>query len=588
MPRQAKTRQVSEREGPALPPLLSQPRALRRLAEDPCEDFHEWEKREKAYRARKLATRAWYCKARKYVCPNGLYAFCRDILGYSDLYPALHKRMCDHATNPEARYTMALVWRGALKSSIGTIGYALQLVAREITLFGTCNIRILIASESLEIAAPFAASITRLMEFNEDFIALYGQQKSEHRTGRQWKETAATSRLRTNHALKEPTISTAAIDAPRHSRHYDVILADDLEAETSSATMDQIDKVWDFYRLLAHSLLEPAFQDGNPMQRVLPAGPRFAINATRWHPDDIYERILKETGDDDEAFRYRLLHVPVVTEAGGYQWPARFDEKKCEQIRRRVGPYLWSCQYLLEPMPEENRTFRKSQIRYLPDEVITGYAKIGQVYIGTDWAYTEKAAIGRNRGAWSRAAAHTVHLVGVFDEHWNLFVLSGFRAQCTKQEGISALFKLWDDYGAVRMGHQRHDRSQIEETLQNYMREQRHFINYEYISYPPDQRKDDRISWTLQPMFARAKIFIAKELTWLEQELLDFPRTVTKDALDALCNLVKVGHPPIHSRDGTVREGKAATGPRFRPDGRMVAHGNGSAVKRKKGMFSSP
>lgn len=481
-----------------------------------------------------------YCLARAYTSDDGFYPYLENILGYGDLYLPFHGPMAQATTAPthktykptekiglvthtRRRYKMIQACRGSFKSSISTFGYATWLIAREYTRTNSCNIRILIGCEVLDLAKGFVRAARQIMEHEPRWVELFGDHRGNIKV-RRWTDNGLTSRFRTLPRLKEPTISTIALDAPRSGNHYDVIIADDLETERSSASREQIEKCWEFYRLL-HSLLE---RDGEMI-----------LVSTRWHYDDIYSRILRANKDDDEEHQYTTFIMPAETDDGVLTFPDRFSRKHLDHLKLRHGSYLFSCQYLLSPMAEADRTFKREWLHTI-DPKIWQNPRL-RTFMGVDFAYTEQRRVESGE---IRHADYTVIIVACVDEYWNYYIKEVFRERCTKLTGIRKMFDMYYGNQVLKIGLQKWDRAQIDDVIFQYGHQQGKQPRREYIPYPGTQSKGERIKTTLQPGFESGKIFLLPGTDWLEEELLDFPRGAYDDGLDALCNLVRVSKPP--------------------------------------------
>jgi hypothetical protein len=482
-----------------------------------------------------------YCLARAYVSTDGFYSYCKDILGYKDLYEEFHGPMAQHAVEPHyklytpdkkdkldepsrRRFKMIQACRGSFKSSVATIGYATWLIARETTLTGACNTRILIGCEVLALAHAFVRAIRQILENERRWVNLFGDHKGDIR-GRYWSDQGLTSRFRTLHRLKEPTVSPISIDSPKAGNHYDVILADDLETERASASREQIEKCWDFYRLL-HSLLEP---DGEMM-----------LVSTRWHYDDIYSRILKVNKLDDDEHQYAVFVMPAEDEEGSLTFPARFSRKHLDHLRLRHGSYLYSCQFLLNPVPDSERVFKKAWLRLVPPDIWVSKRKF-RTFMGVDFAYTEQKRVESGE---VKKADYTVIVVASVDQYWNYYLREIFRDRCSVLAGIQKMFAMYYNHSVLDIGLQRFDRSQVDNSIEQYCHNQGKRPRYDYISYPGGKGKEERIRVTLQPLVESGKLFLLPGYDWLEEEFLDFPRAAFDDGLDALCNLVRISRPP--------------------------------------------
>lgn len=509
--------------------------------------YESWRRKAKKYAKAKVPeTVVNYCLARAYVSDDGFYDYCHDILGYRDMYKGFHGPLCIHTVDPthsyyspdkknpieitlRRRYRMIQACRGSFKSSVSTVGYATWLIAREITLTDACNIRILIGSEVLALATAFVRGCKQVMESEPRWRELFGDHKGDIK-GRSWSDTGLTSRFRTMARLREPTVSTIALDAPRAGFHYDVIIADDLETERASASREQIAKCWDFYRLL-HSLLEP---DGEMI-----------LVSTRWHYDDIYSRILKENEKDDEEHQYAVFIMPAEDAEGGLTFPTRFTRKHLDHLKIRHGSYLYSCQFLLNPVPDEDKTFQMDWIKLNPPDIWIRKDTKLRNFLAGDFAYTEQS---RSTSGELKRADYTVLMVGAVDEYWNYYIREVFREKCTKLTAIEKMFDMFYSNQCQVCGLQRFDKSQVDDVIHQVGYRTRRRPNIEYISYPGmrgvGSQKNDRIATTLQPLMEAGKLHLLPGMDWLQAELMDFPLGAYDDGLDTLCNLVKVSHPP--------------------------------------------
>lgn len=552
---------------------------IQKMVLDDTDDYAHWFKKGEVHEDNEATYT--YCMARALVSHNGFYYFCRDIMDYQDMEPNHKDVICPVLANPKYSRTLLQVNRGSFKSSIGTVGYSCWLIARTMVLtppskvaadhakialddlypsdgdepqhiwWGNCNIRILLGSEALYLAKGFATTVNRTLHHNAVYHRYFGQHRPLPSAGRLWKDNEFISAFRTKTSLNEPTMTTLSKGAPRHGMHFDAIIPDDLQAETTSSSPEQIDNLWNFFQLL-FSLLEPTWAKGHDMWRVLPAGPHFGMRGTRWHFDDIYQRIEEDNPRREPEDRFEILYIPVIdseeskdgrvkfgSASGEPNFPERFPMSKVEQLRKEHGRELFASQYLLNPTPEESRPIKEEWVGHTTDEVIADPAKYGTVGGGSDWAWTARVQSRKGGHKAFRRADHTVHLFGCINRKGQVHVTHGFRGKVTPWVGIENLFDLYETTEAVVVGLQRYDQAHIDDLLERVAADRREFINYEFIAYPQGS-KEARIKNVLQTMFERRKIFINPQLDWLVRECVDFPNSITDDAIDALCNMVKV------------------------------------------------
>ena len=396
-----------------------------------------------------------YCLARAYTSSEtpaeAFYHFCHDILGYTDMYYDFHMPICEFVVDP-ARFKMLQACRGSFKSSIATYGYILWKMALEYTDTGVVNTRYLIACENMTLALKFLRNVKQVCEKNRLFIELFGNHVPVKNDTQRWTDYQLTSKFKTDWRKAEPTVSPIAIDADRTGFHVDEVVCDDLETERNSASRDQIDNCWTFYRLL-HSIREP--KTGTML-----------IVSTRWHYDDIYQRILDRNATSKEGFRYKTLIKPAV-ENEKLTCPTLYSWDTLEELRHEQGSYIFSCQYLLNPVPESERTFKKSWIKYSTPQHFTQQKM--RTFTGADFAFTEQSMIDAGE---IRKADYTVIFTVCIDEGWNFIFKDWFRKRCSKLEGVAELFRQCGAHGSLMGALQKYDRSQMSDIIDIYAHDQ--------------------------------------------------------------------------------------------------------------------
>ncbi len=157
--------------------------------------------------------------------------------------------------------------RGSLKSSLGVVAYSIW------TLINDPNKRILIDSAIFQNSKNFIREIKGHLE-GEYITYLFGSFRSPNN----WGEGSISIQQRTK-IYKESSVTASGIGASKVSQHYDVILMDDMNAESNSNTIDGRRKVLDHYKRNV-AILEP---DG-----IL------SVTATRYASDDLPGHILEK------------------------------------------------------------------------------------------------------------------------------------------------------------------------------------------------------------------------------------------------------------------------------------------------------
>lgn len=162
----------------------------------------------------------------------------------------------------------------------------------------------------------------------------------------------------------EAGMATAGIGGALTGKGGRLIVIDDPiknyeEAQSKSAR----DRVWDWYRSVAYTRLEP--------------GGSVVIVMTRWHEDDLVGRVLSNEDEEDYEPDWQVIKMPAFSlgedkdplgrPKGAALWPARYPAKRLKGIHASIGPMLFSCLFQQDPTPEGGTVFRRKHFRYYRD-----------------------------------------------------------------------------------------------------------------------------------------------------------------------------------------------------------------------------
>jgi len=204
----------------------------------------------------------------KYKCENDLKFLCKEVLGMKDWDDALHGDLVRELSLP-ARQKLLLVPRGHLKSSIVTVGWAIQQVLKN------PNIRIFLTNAVWDLSRNFLREIVGLITDKSLLSTIYGQFNGK---GSKFTEDEIIISQRTIGTVKEPTIKTGGVEKAVTGMHFDIIIHDDLVEENNIGTAEQIRKVIRF-RTNCLDLLDP--------------GGLEIIIGTRWAMGDLYGHLIE-------------------------------------------------------------------------------------------------------------------------------------------------------------------------------------------------------------------------------------------------------------------------------------------------------
>ena len=204
-------------------------------------------------------------------CKENLKFLCKEFLHMSDWDDKVHSELAEQLKRPTDK-KLILMPRGHFKSSVVTIGYAIQCLLKD------PNIRILITNARWELSADFLDQIKDYL-LNSDLKAFFGEFYYKDLS---WTKTQITIAQKTEKKRRGPSIRAAGGESVLTGSHYDLIIHDDLVEQNNVRTKEQIQKVIDFITG-SFDLLDP--------------GGKMILIGTRWAEDDAYGDILKNQCD---------------------------------------------------------------------------------------------------------------------------------------------------------------------------------------------------------------------------------------------------------------------------------------------------
>ena len=201
--------------------------------------------------------------------------------------------------------------------------------------------------------------IRKTYERNQAMQILFPEVIPENFNKVKWADTEACINRSGNYT--ESTFEAGGIGGSTTSRHYDLILEDDLvyankddfTGKELQPSKDDIDKAIGWHKL-AMSLLTPGVHT------------RIHNIGTRWAKYDLIAHI-RETEPDYVIFERAC--TKDGTRTGEPTWPSMYPAKKIDQIFRAQGPYMFATQYLNKPMAPEDMLFKLDWLQYYNSKI---------------------------------------------------------------------------------------------------------------------------------------------------------------------------------------------------------------------------
>lgn len=460
-----------------------------------------------AKKALNAVKKSWY--------QQHFYEFNRDILAWPDLYEPLHRRVCEFVQNNiETKKLLILLPRGTYKSSVVTVGLTSWLIAKN------PQNRIMIANATYPMAVQFLGQIKNHLSRNTKFQEIFGNYATN---ADQWREDKVFLERTDSFHQKEATVSAFGMGGNLVGSHFDYGILDDVVARENIGTKDQIEKTKNFYKDVLDLL------DASPGGHK-----RMVIVGTSWHWDDLYSWI--QSKDSELLKDFAVLRLPAYEGEWGkgkLLFPAKLNWKTLKNLKEQQGSAHFEGQYMLNPIAEEDQTFRGPFKRYEQTDLRNLPMRY---FFAVDPALSES----------KQADFSAMVCVGV-DKDNTWYIVDIWRRKVQPKDLIDQIFIWAQKWKPVSIGlettaYQR----MLQYEINDQMKKRGHFIPIKELKHV-DQSKEDRIRG-LQPRYEVGNILhpdprAIPDIVYLEDELLRFPKGAKDDTIDALASLNELAFP---------------------------------------------
>ena len=398
--------------------------------------------------------------------------------------------------------------RGFLKTTVTSVYYPIwRAINRP-------SIRVLITQNTFDNAAKRVQEIRSIFEKNELFRALYPEliPNFNSKSVRWSNECAEVNRPTT---YPEGTFEAAGVGTKVTSRHYDLIIEDDLvTAESSDLSEDEIaPNMEDVSKAIGwHKMATNLSIDYKTFERI--------HIGTRWFQDDIISYI-KEKEPGYARFKKTVLddkHNPI--------YPLRFDQSVLDAKKEEMGTYMYATQMMLDPTPLEKMLFKPQWTRYFntaPEtkNILCIDPAIGESKHNCDSAFV--VAGGADNGL--------IYIREAMSGRYNLTEILKLTFALIKKYEVKKLVVENIAYQEALV-----QAIEIEKERENdkgvKINEDVHFSIVRETPGGKDS-KDARIQ-SMIPYFENGKVLLTKDMNKLEKQLREYPYGKLRDLIDVL------------------------------------------------------
>jgi len=259
----------------------------------------------------------------------------------ASILPHIHGPIAAFCQHPAASLTMLLAFRGARKSTFGTVGYAVQQQLKsphDVLIFSEAAL--MAEKWSREARLPFEGG-NKLMEWL--FPELMGGGKGSGKWGDAYWQLPHGG-----------TVQAAGLDTELMGAHVDDLIMDDIFSDPKGdKTPEAAARVIEWVKM------------SRPLLKNQLTGRRRLIGVPWWltgEPYAYFRELLPQ------AARFEL---PLLDDAGACAWPEAFPPEAVEDLRS--DPFVFASQYLLAPVSQETAIFKRG-ILHLHDTPPEGRA----------------------------------------------------------------------------------------------------------------------------------------------------------------------------------------------------------------------
>lgn len=455
-----------------------------------------------------------------------LYFLLRYLMGRPDIeHPWMHARCQEIQTAPDGYLDL---WaRDHRKSTIITFAKTIQDILAShgespLPSWQGMEPTFGIFSHTRGIASAFVDQIKRELEQNEALQELFPDvlYDNPERQAPRWSVQGGLVVKRKSNP-KEATIEGwGLVDGQPTSKHFNVLLYDDVVVRESVTTPEMIQKTttaWEFSLNLG---------DRNP--RIRGAG-------TRWHFADTYRSIMER--------KALIPRVHAATDDGTLTGnPIYLTKPELEKKIQGMGPYSASSQLLLNPIADSKQTFQRAWLNHRYQSTI-GWQGMTRVLI------CDPANAKRKKSDYT-----TMAVLGLGIDR-NYYLLDFMRDRLNLRERASEYFRLHRKWRPHKSAYEEYGKDSDIQHLQSLMEggNGKSPYHFEIEIVAGALSKFDRIN-RLIPICSQGQLWLPDAIyrtnsegkleeliqILIEQEFLAWPVPVHDDGMDVISRILDI------------------------------------------------
>jgi len=242
--------------------------------------------------------------------------------------------------------------------------------------------RILLVSETITNARKLGTRIRNHYDNGELFRHIFPEILPD--ASCQWtNDSLQHKRTKTGTQFGEGTYDFIGVGAALQSRHYDIVVQDDLVGRDALKSEIVMKDTIEYHQLLVGAFDADSTNGGRDNDEI--------VVGNRWSYNDLNSYIR-----ENEKYYNFITHSALggccgLHTIGTPIFPEAFNIHKLDRYKKRLGTYLFSCQYLNFPINPEKVKFDKSNLRYFHYERTYNAMTFNEKRIETQGEYKGKS-----------------------------------------------------------------------------------------------------------------------------------------------------------------------------------------------------
>jgi len=409
--------------------------------------------------------------------------------------------------------------------------------------------RTLLVSENSTNATKLGVRIDGHYTHNEFFKKVFPEiQISRSDSWTQFSKTHKRTQGAKPHG--EGTYDYIGVGGALQSRHYDRVVQDDLVGKAALESDTIMNKTHDYHKLLVGAFDSTS---GHALDNDE------IIVGNRWSYRDLNSLVKEEEPYFNVTNHSALGGCCKLHPSGVPIFPEEFSVQKLSRFRKRLGTYLFSCQFLNQPVPPKDLAFDLSYLSYYKwvklekERGQTGEARTGirhesevkdgrilnaypdldlnklQIYLVADPNHSQE------EGRCNHGISVTGYLRGTSIETERVYLLDEWAESTNTDEFIKKIYELAEKY---KLGEIYLETNAAQIYLKYHLDfrnriENRKLKIREVKSPKTKDAKHARIK-ALSPLFENRQFFVRDTLQKFIKEYSFYPNAKTRDILDTI------------------------------------------------------